>query len=1159
MNMKKFTDTIFFLCCISIFTILPFSIKADNIKTVQKGKNDIIINENTYYKLSFTNIISSFNYDEIKIEENTYTRLSIEGYGSNFIQGEPKLPVLYKLIEIPVGATININVNTNYYTDYDLKTIGIYNVIYPVQPPVIKSNTDKNPFIINKDIYSRDAFTTDELVKVEYLGTMRGKNLGRLAISPFQYNPVKGILRVYHKIDASINFVDADINKTIEQNKLNLSPYFNNINEKIFNKKISLGTKENIVKTPVKYVIVSPVAYQVTLQPFIEWKTKKGFIVIEAYTNDPQVGNTNVSIKNYLKNLYNAGTPNDPPPSFVLLVGDIDQIPSFNGSTDSHVTDLPYCEYTNDFLPEVYYGRFSCTGVSDLQPQIDKTLEYEQYLMPDDSFLNEVVMVAGYDPSMAPTYGNGQVNYGTSTYFNSSNGINSHTYLYPVSSNSASQIIQNVSDGCAFANYTAHGSSNGWANPSFTISNIASLQNAHKYPLMIGNACVTNKFDDAVCFGEALLRASDKGALGYIGASNNTYWDEDFYWSVGAKTIDSNPVYDANALGSYDRLFHTHGEAFEEWYVTQGEIIFAGNLAVMELSSNYDYYWEIYNLMGDPSLMVYFSVPPQLNCNYNQLIVLGSTTFTVNTEPYAYVAISMNGILHGAALADATGIANITITPFTTDGIVDIIATKQNRKPFFGTVPAASPTGPYMVLNTKSVNDASGNNNSIPEANENILLSVVLNNLGISTAYNVIATLNSNNPYITITDNIEPFGNIDANTTVTATDAFAFTVAGNIPDKNIIDFDLTITDASSNVWNSTFSLTAHAPVLDADIMIIDDYLYGNNNKRLDPGETVNIMIKTFNKGLGDAETTTATLNSTNPHITINNGNFNIGTILSGDYSYAVFNISVSSNAVAGDMVDFVYSAISGQYSVSKNYSTIIGIVTEDWESGNFNKFNWVASGDVPWFINSTSAYEGTYCVQSGSINHQQSSILSITATVTSDDSISFYMKVSSETNYDFLKFYIDNVCIKSWSGILNWQRVAFPVTVGQHKFKWEYAKDYSMSAGDDCAWVDFIQFPPCIITTVSNIPELSHCDINLFPNPAKNSASIQFNLNEYNNVNIFICNSSGKIVMPIFHSTRLSPGNHTCELDLTSFKSGIYYLIFITDNEKITKKISIIK
>jgi hypothetical protein len=178
---------------------------------------------------------------------------------------------------------------------------------------------------------------------------------------------------------------------------------------------------------------------------------------------------------------------------------------------------------------------------------------------------------------MSSTYGNGQVNYATSTYFNPSNGLTSHTYLHPVPSSAASQIIQDVSNGCGFANYTAHGSSSGWVNPAFNVSNVSSLQNANKYPLMIGNACQTNKFNDAVCFGEALLRAENKGALGYIGASNNTYWSEDFYWSVGAKTVDVNPVYDANALGAYDRLFHTHGEDYDDWYITQGQIIFAGN------------------------------------------------------------------------------------------------------------------------------------------------------------------------------------------------------------------------------------------------------------------------------------------------------------------------------------------------------------------------------------------------------------------------------------------------------------------------------------------------------------------------------------------------------------------------------------------------------
>ena len=123
---------------------------------------------------------------------------------------------------------------------------------------------------------------------------------------------------------------------------------------------------------PVKYVIVSDPMFREALQPFIKWKTKRGFNVIEAYTNDPAVGKTINSIKAYLQNLYTSATSTDPAPTFVLFVGDVAQIPAFN--CGDHVSDLYYCEYTGDYLPEVYYGRFSANTVAELLPQINKTL-----------------------------------------------------------------------------------------------------------------------------------------------------------------------------------------------------------------------------------------------------------------------------------------------------------------------------------------------------------------------------------------------------------------------------------------------------------------------------------------------------------------------------------------------------------------------------------------------------------------------------------------------------------------------------------------------------------------------------------------------------------------------------------------------------------------
>ena len=74
-----------------------------------------------------------------------------------------------------------------------------------------------------------------------------------------------------------------------------------------------------------------------------------------------------------------------------------------------------------------------------------------------------MVLVAGVDAGMAPTYGNGQINYGTDNYFNVAHNLTIHNYLYgsgsPITSDmtgASAAIIADVSAGVGFANYTAH-------------------------------------------------------------------------------------------------------------------------------------------------------------------------------------------------------------------------------------------------------------------------------------------------------------------------------------------------------------------------------------------------------------------------------------------------------------------------------------------------------------------------------------------------------------------------------------------------------------------------------------------------------------------------------------------------------------------------------
>jgi len=130
---------------------------------------------------------------------------------------------------------------------------------------------------------------------------------------------------------------------------------------------------------------------------------------------------------------------------------------------------------------------------------------------------------------------------------------------------------------------------------------------------------------------------------------------------------------------------------------------------------------------------------------------------------------------------------------------------------------------------------------------------------------------------------------------------------------------------------------------------------------------------------------------------------------------------------------------------------------EGFETGDFNNFDWMSFGDADWII-STKAYSGTYCAQAGSIGNNETSTLSATLDCIEGD-ITFYCKVSSERNFDYLKFYIDGAEHGKWSGDQGWIEVSFPVEAGTRTFEWTYPKDSSASRGEDTAWIDDIVFP----------------------------------------------------------------------------------------------------
>jgi alpha-tubulin suppressor-like RCC1 family protein len=132
---------------------------------------------------------------------------------------------------------------------------------------------------------------------------------------------------------------------------------------------------------------------------------------------------------------------------------------------------------------------------------------------------------------------------------------------------------------------------------------------------------------------------------------------------------------------------------------------------------------------------------------------------------------------------------------------------------------------------------------------------------------------------------------------------------------------------------------------------------------------------------------------------------------------------------------------------------------EDFEIGDFTKYNWQHGGSADWTVVSDVVYDGSYSAKSGPIADDQYSSLIITVDVEFDfppAQVSFYRKVSSES-WDYLIFGIDSVGLADWSGEQDWALETFTVTPGQHTLIWQYTKDGSMSSGSDCAWIDDIR------------------------------------------------------------------------------------------------------
>ena len=668
-----------------------------------ESKAECVKSDMTSLKASFS--FSSIQAEDYQSDRGLFSWISLPNTVIGGNEGDPQVPVVNELIAIPVGASPRIEITSFSVTDYRLEDYGIHTLV-PRQPSVRKDiNPEDVPFVYNAAAYQTRGLATAPRAYVSVDGTMRGVCVGKMTIDPVSYDPVNNTLRVFNDIEVEVFFDGADAQATEDQLVSTYSPYFDIVYKQLFNYRAILDVyteHPDLYNTPVKMIVITNSTYasNTAFQNWVIWKKQKG--IYTTVYNTSTTGTSASSIKTFIRNCYNTDAP-----TFVVIVGDKDVVPaSTTSNTTSKVTDLYYSSTTDsDLYPEMYLSRMPISSTTELTNLLNKILMYEQYTMPDPSYLNETLLIAGWDSSWTNRVGKPTMQYANNYYFNSAHGITPHVFL---TTGSGQTTCYNYINNVGFANYTAHGDNTMWYDPQFTVSNVSSMTNTDKYFWAMGNCCLAANWGyNSTCFAEALLRAANKGVFGYIGSCPETYWYEDYYFGVGATTtMNQMPQMSNTTTGCYDAMFDDTG------FNTLNSVPFIGNLAVAyshagsyQSSVSDKYYWEAYHCLGDGSVMPFHKVPDPNVVSHDPTFPAGATYFTVSAVPGSYVAITQNNEIIGVAVVPSSGTVNVPVTPVTS-GNVMIVVTRQQRVPYVTTLQVTASASEYTI--TVSANPTNG-------------------------------------------------------------------------------------------------------------------------------------------------------------------------------------------------------------------------------------------------------------------------------------------------------------------------------------------------------------------------------------------------------------------------------------------------------------------
>jgi hypothetical protein len=932
-------------------------------------------------------------------------------------------------------------------------------------------------------------------------------------------------------------------------------------------------------------LIITRPAFHEGLQPLVDLYTREGLRVQVTNMTDVIAGNEGRDhperLRNYLISQYQQYGIR-----FVLLAGDVDTVPyrgffcgvqssdyitddaipadlyysALDGSWNDNDNDLWGEIGEDDLAPELAVGRLPVETTTELVNLVWKIYLYQTEPVQDE--LNRPILLGEKLLDDPFTLGSDYLNLLVGSHDDNgytTDGIpedSGYVTLYDTASYeyTRSEMLSLLNDGGSFIHHVGHANFNYLMRlPMDDIDGqmFSPLDGVeHNLPLLYTHGCICGAFD-VDCIAETMLTLPNF-ISGFVGNSRYGWFNE-------GQTEGPSPHLHrefVNAL--YGLRENRLGEAHRLSKAASAPFVNApGQWEEGALR------WCFYdnNVLGDPVLAVWTGIPAPVTVSYPTTIPTGAVSLPVEVTSTGdntglTCAVSMNGVVLGCALTDATGSASIAFdTPPAISGTAELTISGYNRLLTSCPVYIVADSTAFLILDSNpEISISVGEPANLP---------VTIENIGALSTGLLTATLVSSDPNIQWTPDTLSIPTIASGESHSIENAFSLTVSVETTDATVFRLTLNLTNDTGDSWEFPLSVHALAPRL---TVCPGSFIEtGDTAGILEPGETGVYRVPVMNTGHNVAESVSIQVTTADPNLAVGTELYNCGQLQPNSTHSFDIPVTLSDTTQDGDATGFYMTICDSLKTFRARVILTIGGITDDLR--NFTTLPYLFEGAADWYIDAEST-EG-FCARSGVIDNNQRSVLTVTLDNLSAGQIGFYRKVSCEDaesdDGDRLVFSIDGTELDRWDGETDWAQTAYSFTGGTHTFSWEYVKNDGGFAGSDCAWIDNITLPS--LFTVPNGPGTSApAQTELFanaPNPFNPETRIDFTLALTGSVTLTIYDLRGRKIRSLINGL-LPRGAHSVSWNGTddrgrSVSSGVYMYRLQSGEVQLTRKCVLMK